>query len=276
MTKKIWMFWHDTDYPLLVQKCIKNILRLHPSYEITIMSLNTFKEYTGEPPPKFKGLGIQFKSDWIRTKVISVYGGFWIDASIYLCKPLHEWVPHDCDLYGMRQPGCKNQVENWFFYSPEDSFIVNDWLREYESSIQIGSHNYVRKIMRENGWTDGEDYCGGDYLFHQLALMNVIHSRDYKVIIGDYGFNYGPFDRRMKFIANTCILPNTFSDPLHKFRGVERSIFENYYVNYGIIHPNSIMGQLNIHTNKTSPLLYTLYISISLMVIYVTLRYIRG
>lgn len=134
----------------------------------------------------------------------------------------------------MRQPGCKNQVENWFFYSPEGSFIVNDWLREYEASIQIGSHNYVRKVMRKNGWTHGEDYCGGGYLFHQLALMNVIYSQDYKVIIGDYGFNYGPFDGRMKFIVNTCILSNTFSDPLHKFRGVERSLFEDYYKNMGL------------------------------------------
>lgn len=262
ITKKIWMFWHDSDFPLLVRKCMENIKRLHPDYDITIMSLDTYQNYTGPPPTQFKDLAIQFKSDWIRTKVVSEYGGFWIDASIYINRPLHEWVDVTCDLYGMRQPSCHNQIENWFFYSPQESTIVNRWLQEYESAIKMGSNKYVEETLKQNHWTLDKDYCGGTYLFHQLCLMNVISKHDYQVIVKNYGFNYKPFNGNLTLVKNTCLTPNQFTDPLHKFRGHERHKFQTYYDKVGFIHPQSIAGELNIGTNYGSVCSLALFFAI--------------
>jgi len=268
MDKNIWMFWDNQSLPYLVDKCIQKIYDLHPEYNITVMNLNNYHEYTGYFPGYLNDYGIAHKADWIRCKVVSKYGGFWIDASIYIKKPLHTWINPNCDLYCMRQPDCENQVENWFFYSPKKSTIVDKWLVEYEKALQLKPANYVKQNLDKYNLKENIDYCGGDYLFHQLALMVVIFNNNYNIIRENYGFNYKPFDGDFNTIKNICLKDNLLDDPLFKFRGPERQIFDNYYKKIGYINNNSLLGELNVKNNYFSYMFIIIYIIILLIIIY--------
>lgn len=263
MIKKIWLFWDTIEKPLLVDKCIKQIYKLHPDYEINIMNLDNFKKFTGDNLPKnFYSLSIQKKTDWIRCKVVSENGGFWIDSSIYISKPLHEWITPDCDLYCMKHPVCEKQIENWFFYSPKNSTIVNKWLEEYETALNIGQEKYVDMRLKEYNLEKDKDYCGDNYLFHQLALIVVTLNNNFKIVKDNFGYDYQPFVSKYQLINNICIKKNKLNDPLYKFRGTEREIFDSYYSLIGYINPLSIIGELGINTNYFSLLMIVIYIII--------------
>lgn len=243
LTKIIWIFWDNVKKPFIVKKCIKKIKKINPNWKVNILTLKNYKNYTKDSfPYSFNKYTIQMKSDWIRVKVISMYGGLWSDASIIYLKPMDEFVNFNCDLFCIGKG--KKQIENWFFYSPLESTIVNKWLKEYEYALHIGSELYVKN----NNITG---YSGGLYLFHQLALMNVIYKNKGKWNI--YKRNYGWFPNQFKlsgvifdFFINNC---ENYNNPLYKLRGIDRRILNIYYILFGYVNKNSLSSKIGYKSN---------------------------
>ena len=69
--------------------------------------------------------------------------------------------------------------------------------------------------------------------------MIVTINNNYKIVRDSFGFNYQPFVSKYQLINNICIKNNKLNDPLYKFRGTERGIFDSYYSFIGFINPLS-------------------------------------
>ena len=92
----IWVFWAQGEkgMPLLIQKCIESIKR-HAKGNVNLISLETLNRYTRLPAfiyQKLQNGSISYThfSDILRFALIRDYGGWWLDATIFLFDSLPE------------------------------------------------------------------------------------------------------------------------------------------------------------------------------------------
>lgn len=103
--KIIWQFWQqgiDEKTPGLVRTCLDSVKKHSNGYEVILLSKATLNEYIDELPDfiwkKFGTGGFDFPkiANLVRLQLLSAYGGVWLDATIYLTKPLEEsWLQKD-------------------------------------------------------------------------------------------------------------------------------------------------------------------------------------
>jgi hypothetical protein len=137
MTLKIWSFWHDTDnIPKLVTKCVNSWKVQAPGWKICFLNLETVHNYIDINVNIYKSYKTAVLADIIRLKLLSKYGGLWIDASVLLHKPLTHII-HDMDrMFYFRLHGHEH-VECWFMYFPvKYCFIADIWVKSMQSVIQ--------------------------------------------------------------------------------------------------------------------------------------------
>jgi hypothetical protein len=162
----IWGFWDSDDWPLLVKVCVKSWLVHNPKgYVVNVLSLNNFKRFVDESelPKMFDLLSPQHKSDVIRLCLLKKYGGYWIDSTLLLTKPLKDmWEPIiDYDVAGFNADHfqtVKSQIvlENWFIVAPKNSKLIADWHDEFvrgfdrqqsQSSFEDNRTEYLQSLM---------------------------------------------------------------------------------------------------------------------------------
>jgi len=91
----IWVFWWQGEdaMPEVVKECYTSIIRNSNGREVRLLTDNNYKEYVKLPcfiELKFKSgkIGFTHFSDIIRTYLLKEYGGLWIDAAIFVTKPI--------------------------------------------------------------------------------------------------------------------------------------------------------------------------------------------
>lgn len=91
----IWVLWWqgEDEAPSIIKSCIDSIRKNSNFHNVVVLNKFNFRDYANLPTfilDKFnKGkISIQQLSDIIRLYLLSHYGGMWLDASIYLIKPL--------------------------------------------------------------------------------------------------------------------------------------------------------------------------------------------
>lgn len=131
LPKRIWTFWDNIGtMPVLVKDCVSSWSR-YTDAEITLVTIDTLKNYVQDIPENFEQLMPQLKADWIRCALLKKYGGVWMDASMILTAPLSDWlfVPEKKELEyvgfyidASSKPESKAKgfpiVENWFMSCP--------------------------------------------------------------------------------------------------------------------------------------------------------------
>lgn len=88
--KVIWLYW-EGEIPLFVEKCIENIKTKNASYVVNFLTPETVNQFI---ELDFDSLNIhlpQHKADLIRFKLLHLYGGIWLDASIIVYENL-DWI----------------------------------------------------------------------------------------------------------------------------------------------------------------------------------------
>lgn len=79
----IWTYWHDDVLPDVITQYISTWKKHNPAYTITVVSKNTIGTYL--PDVSWKcATTPQLVSDHVRVHLLSMYGGFWMDASIIM------------------------------------------------------------------------------------------------------------------------------------------------------------------------------------------------
>lgn len=106
-TKTIWMFWWqgETNMPELVRACINSVKQHSGEYNVQLITKDNVTEYLDLPILSKVGKSISFihLSDYIRLSLLKIYGGGWVDATIFLTKD----IPTDIittGFYTIRHP----------------------------------------------------------------------------------------------------------------------------------------------------------------------------
>lgn len=111
----IWVMWWqgaDVEKPSLIETCIESIRRNKGDYDVIIIDKNNYKEYIEIPQfilDKFDNgiIGIAAFSDYIRFALMEKYGGWYLDATIYVTKTITQ---PETSFYSVKYDGLKNTI----------------------------------------------------------------------------------------------------------------------------------------------------------------------
>lgn len=231
---KIWIFWWQglEKAPEIVKKCIKTIERYSDNVNI-ITKANLFDYVTVEPHilKKFKDhqITITHFSDVIRMKLLAQYGGYWLDATIFLTDNVFEdimgeefYTPKlkEKDNLNMISRGrwCvffiggKNielfKFVNDFFvkYWKEEELVIDYFLMDYIIAIAYENIDSI-KIMIDNNKENNLDIFKlnniinnryDEEILSELIQHNKIHKLSYKQeLLEKTGIGEDTFYRRL-------------------------------------------------------------------------------
>ena len=166
--RTIWTLWWqgENNAPPLVRACIKSIRDNANGAEVIVITKDNYKNYVDVPEyilEKKKKDYICFAvlSDIIRLSLLAKYGGLWLDATIYVSKPISK------DIF------------NKTFYSLHTKWEKTSWVQHNAYHIfVIGSQkngklvSFTRDMFLEYWKTHDTaiDYLCTDYFFF-LAMQ---------------------------------------------------------------------------------------------------------
>lgn len=163
--KTIYTYWDSAPIPALVTKCV-NSWKLHnKGFEIKVLSKSQVKKEVS-PPAFFDDLIPQHQADWVRLKYLSMFGGVWMDASIFAFQATTSWVNfkdaelhlfvtddlqkklHHLGNFVLGNFGCGEYtiIENWAFACPANHDFVTKWLKHTEIIFEFGHEIYLKKM----------------------------------------------------------------------------------------------------------------------------------
>lgn len=177
--KCIYTYWHTTDMPKTVERCIQSWRRHAPDYTIHILHKNNLSEYNIDMTKWKHATTPQRLSDFIRLTLLSDHGGIWMDASTYLNASLdwvHGYQYHtQCECVGFELPSKTPNVESWFLAATPQSRFINDWknalntLNDYPTIA-----NYITHVEKT---TDVSSIRNKEYLTVYVALQTILQKQ---------------------------------------------------------------------------------------------------
>lgn len=131
--KNIWICWLQglENAPQIVKICVDSIIKKCPDKNITIITSQNFCKYINFPKfiiNKWKSGEISNThfSDLIRTELLILYGGTWIDATTYLMDEIPSYI-YKNDFFCFNYK-VKNDItityNNWFIYAEKDNRLL--------------------------------------------------------------------------------------------------------------------------------------------------------
>jgi len=120
----------------LIDICIRSWKALNPDWEVRVLNETTKSKWldSSDLPTDYDKQAIQHKSDAVRIALLVKYGGVWIDASVFMLRPLEQILSPDPSVHNFMNlrtywtqesifEGRENYthyVENWFMAVPPD------------------------------------------------------------------------------------------------------------------------------------------------------------
>jgi mannosyltransferase OCH1-like enzyme len=171
--KIIWSFWDGYEQPPIVKACIDSWKRMAPDYEIRILDKNSTKDIEKYA---LANESLQRYSDFVRLDRLSNYGGVWIDASVYLTKPL-DWIQNGSDFVGYKSTSQQVDsslpvIDSWFFACKQESGYVKDWYEEMKKIKSV--KDYLKSVT-----VDYSKIHGPEYLTIHVTSMQVRANKRY-------------------------------------------------------------------------------------------------
>lgn len=103
----IWVLWWQglENAPVIVQRCVESIQKnagKHPFHLLSKDNLSQYIQLSDFIKQKVDSGAITLThlSDIIRMALLAKYGGFWIDSTVYVTKPI---MGYDLPFYSIRQ-----------------------------------------------------------------------------------------------------------------------------------------------------------------------------
>ena len=189
LPKILWKYWDAEPLPKLIEQIHQNNIENLKGWKIHLITKSTLHKWI--PPEKypihFERLRVQHQADWIRLYLLKKYGGCWFDASIIVndgseLDRLHQESIEKRSQWTGFSFKSKNDgkniplgLENWFIMAPLHSKIIDLWLDEFESAIDMGFINYKRKLVnaRVNLTKVYGAHDRNVYFTHQACLQYV-------------------------------------------------------------------------------------------------------
>lgn len=187
--KIIYTFWDSDDLPPIVKKSIETWKTHCPEYEIRIMNYENTKH-----------MGIRHRdsharySDFVRLYCLAESGGVWIDGSVFLQRPLDDWITPGYDYtgyYGEYHTTLKEYpvVESWFMAAPRGSNFIRDWKNEFFRANDFDTMgDYVDDLLAR-----GVDPQKFDFNVNYLAVY--LAAQYCQINLGPYELNLMSSDK---------------------------------------------------------------------------------
>lgn len=128
---KVWIFWWQglNDAPVVIKQCVESIKEHSLNHEVVIISKDNINEYLSLPHYIMDKVGstISFThlSDIVRINLLSIYGGGWIDAGLFLTGDLPDNI-FDYDFFTIKNAHTSNRLISNFRWTNGFMFVKNN------------------------------------------------------------------------------------------------------------------------------------------------------
>lgn len=130
-SKVIWVCWLQgmEKAPDVVKKCYASLQKYCPDFDIRIVTLDNVKEYIRFPDyiwQKYQDKKITNThfSDLLRVSLLVEYGGYWIDATVFLTDKIPQFIQKS-DFFAFHSDSyVKNNT--WFIKASQGDLIITN------------------------------------------------------------------------------------------------------------------------------------------------------
>lgn len=263
--KIIWTYWDAVPAPEIIEACQRNWRQQATGYEIRFLTKENFILWIKSTDlyPDFYALPPYRQADWLRLKLLSLYGGVWMDATIILNSNFN-WLEQKMHATGVEVVAfyldrftCNKDipvVENWFFAAiPKSPFII-DLLNAFEMALDLGEQNFLNSFgsdIERKRVTQNIPESDLAYLIMHVAALKILNLDISKYRIAllraedmAYSLHQALGWRKKHLYFRLAWLNERSTIPkILKIRGPDRRVFENFIAKK-IYKKNSILVQL--------------------------------
>ena len=151
----VWTYWEPYP-PALVKRCYKNWLQVGRLQDIRFLNSKNITQYIPEREwNKIDKLAENsaVKSDFIAMYLLHNYGGTWIDGSIFMRKPLFDWLPRGSQFFSFHADRFSDHTkcpETFFMWSPKGHILPKIWYKELcEIAGGEGKIAFIKRVKKE-------------------------------------------------------------------------------------------------------------------------------
>ena len=195
--KTIWIMWMQgmENAPELVRKCYDSICRNKPNgYEIILLSMQNIFEYIMLPDfilqKYYQGrITATHLSDIIRLELLNMYGGCWIDATVYCSSLIPDYMLSDMFLFKLESILCNPVIKmsSWWMAADKGNKIIrgtchalqNYWENEDQLCDYFLLHIIMSRII------DMDSSC--QEIFRKIPFFN---SKNAQILVENLGMQY--------------------------------------------------------------------------------------
>ncbi len=162
LTRVVWTFWDQgfENAPIACQMALKSWKYYNPSWTVIPLdrkSVYWFLEKTWLDDLWHKNQ-IQTQSDLLRINLLDIYGGVWVDATLWCNKPLDDWLYEYLEDFFVFKYDTKCSFGTWFMASKRSNYICKKvaetynafWKNRFHSKDYFNFHHTFHKLCRKN------------------------------------------------------------------------------------------------------------------------------
>lgn len=143
--KTIFTYWHQgfDRAPAIVQACCKRLVSVNVGWNVVFLDSSNIGDWI-KPPAidagKFSQLRLPHRSDVLRTRLLIEHGGVWVDPTVWICKPLDNWLPQlmNAGVFLFHRPGRDRIIANWFIAAQPGNALLQ---RQYQALCAYWNDN---------------------------------------------------------------------------------------------------------------------------------------
>lgn len=265
--KIIWTFWDAHLESSLVDLCFEQIRNLLPDYKLNIITRKNVGTFLGHDimQPRTDISFVNF-TDLVRLKLLNKYGGYWIDASVFITQKF-DWISdlrkkYSPDIIGFFSDFFTSDynfplLETWFIASTPNNLFIETWCKEFEKCyISENPHEYFNIEKKNIFFLQKIDNDLSNYLIAYLAASKIMRQNDnFRLLIMPssesahfYNFNLKlkPHQLAEEFLLKKEAICDL---PLVKFERRGREAIDDY-INKGLMSENSLLFKLLSNPSK--------------------------
>ena len=152
---------------------------------VNIINLNTFNAFN--ELNDYKHLHFSHKSDYLRLKILQIYGGIYLDIDTITLKP-YKIKEHSLIIGSVS----KNKLSNSIILSTKNNNFINEWINKYDFNNKIWNYNsielpyliytkiikkgiFIDKSISSTTWINVNDLLFNSGSFKLLNEQTAIH-----------------------------------------------------------------------------------------------------
>lgn len=265
--KIFWIFWNTNDLPYFVNICCKEVVRLHPEYEVRLLNFDGVKKYLPDLDFSYLSkLNIQNFSDLIRLKLLKKYGGIWMDASILFLQRIESienylvYKQNGFSNFFVYNPYYTTNIEfpiieNWIIGVEANNLFISEWCEEFEKCINSPRPNlFYKECENYQSLVQNIPENMQEYLFAFISAQYVLQKHtvgyfDLNILdCTDLGFQYANNPQKKEIDCRKsakimCINKYPKVPPIF-IKQIAGGYWVNKLINEGLINNKSILGSL--------------------------------